>query len=56
MSLLGGSGNDCYVCGKDIDSENCVEHDGEKFCCKDCKKKYEEEQQEAEKEEVCQFC
>ncbi|MFB6144170.1 MAG: hypothetical protein ABEJ98_02555 [Candidatus Nanohaloarchaea archaeon] len=54
MALLGGSSEECYVCGKNVDDP--VEYDGKKFCCKDCKQKYEEEQEEAEKEEVCQFC
>lgn len=54
MSLLGGSSEECYVCGKDIDSDDCVEFDGKKFCCEKCKEKYEDEQEDSE--EVCQFC
>ncbi len=53
MSLLGGE-DECYVCGKEIDSENCIEEDGKKFCCEKCKEHFEEEQQD--KEEVCKFC
>lgn len=56
MSLLGSSGEECYVCGKDIDSDDCVEFDGHKFCCKECKKQYEDEEKPDDKEEICEFC
>lgn len=53
MGIIGSSGDECYVCGKDIE-EDPVEHDGKDFCCEKCEEKYEE--QEEEQEEVCQFC
>lgn len=53
MGILGSSGDECYVCGKEIE-EDPVKHDGKKFCCEKCEEKYEEE--EEEQEEVCQFC
>jgi len=56
MSLLGSSEDECYVCGKDVDSDECIEEDGEKFCCEDCKEQYEHEEKSDDKEEVCQFC
>lgn len=54
MGILGSSGNECYVCSKDIEEGEAVEEDGKKFCCEKCEQKYEDE--EAEKEEVCKFC
>lgn len=55
MSLLGGSGDECYVCGKEL-GDDFEEEDGKKFCCEDCKEQYEDEKKSDEKEEVCQFC
>lgn len=54
MGILGSNGDECYVCGKEVDSDNCIEKDGKKFCCEKCEEKYEEE--EGQQEEVCQFC
>jgi len=53
MGIL-SSGSECYICGKDVDSDECLEFDGQKFCCEKCKEKYEENQEE--QEETCQFC
>lgn len=55
MGLLSG-GDECYVCGKDVDAEECIEIDDKKFCCGECKDRYEDKQKEDEKQEVCQFC
>lgn len=53
---MSSSENECYVCGKEIDSEECIELDGHKFCCEKCKEHYEDQEQQDDKEEVCQFC
>ena len=53
MGLIGSSEEECYVCGKEIDSDTCIEEDGKKFCCEKCKERYEEEE---EPDEICQFC
>jgi len=55
MSLLGDSGEECYVCGKKLE-DDFKEEDGKKFCCEECKEHYEDEEKSQEKEEVCQFC
>ena len=55
MSLLGDSGEKCYVCGKKLE-DDFKEEDGKKFCCEECKEHYEDEEKSQEKEEVCQFC
>lgn len=55
MGLLSSSENECYVCGKEIDPDDCIEEDGKQFCCEKCKEKYEEEEHQDE-EEICQFC
>lgn len=55
MSLLGGSEDKCYVCGKEVDPEEALEEDGKQFCCQECKKHYEDEEKSDEKE-VCKFC
>lgn len=54
MGLLGSSGDECYVCGKDL-GDDYEEEDGKKFCCENCKEKYEEEEK-VDQDEVCQFC
>lgn len=55
MGLLSSGDNECYVCGKEIDSDKCLEEDGKQFCCKKCKEKYEEEEHQ-DQDEICQFC
>lgn len=55
MGILSSDENECYVCGKEIDSENCVDMDGKKFCCEKCKEKYEEEEHQ-DQDEICEFC
>lgn len=57
MSILGSSDEDveeCYVCGKEVEPDECVEYEGKKFCCEKCRDRFEEEQEE--KEDVCKFC
>ncbi|MFB6208143.1 MAG: hypothetical protein ABEJ69_02240 [Candidatus Nanohaloarchaea archaeon] len=58
MSLLGGGDDSktCYVCGKEVDSDKCIEEDGKTFCCEECKQHYEDVEKPDEKEEICQFC
>lgn len=56
MALLGGSSEDCYVCGKDLGDDHPEDEDGHSFCCEECKQQYEDEEKADEKEEVCQFC
>lgn len=53
MGILSGD-EECYVCGKDIDSDTCIEKDGKQFCCEKCEDRFEEEQES--KEDVCKFC
>lgn len=54
MGILGSDKDECYVCGKDLEEGSTVKQDGKEFCCENCLEKYEDE--EEEKEEVCQFC
>lgn len=59
MSLLGSDGEECYVCGKDVDPEEAptAEQDGETlyFCCEKHEEQFHDEE-EPDEDDVCEFC